>query len=201
VSEPPALAALELGGPAEPWTALGFAADGERIDAGGVALRLHGDEPPGLRGWALRGVPAGTDLAGIPCAEPPSPPPAAAAAHPNGVDRIDHVVLMTPNLRAALDELEAAGLTVRRVREAGDTGLRQAFLIAGGVLLEVVGDVEGDARLWGITFVVPDVDALAAARPAALGTPRDAVQPGRRIVTAREDAGLGVPVAFMTPRA
>jgi hypothetical protein len=117
------------------------------------------------------------------------------------VERIDHVVLMTPDLRATLDELEATGLTVRRVRDAGDSGLRQAFLIAGGVLLEVVGDVEGPARLWGITFVVPDVDALAAARPEALGTPRDAVQPGRRIVTAREDAGLGVPVAFMTPRA
>jgi hypothetical protein len=48
--------------------------------------------------------------------------------------------------------------------------------------------------------VVADVDALAAARPEALGTPRAAVQPGRRIVSAREEAGLGVPVAFITPR-
>jgi hypothetical protein len=33
-----------------------------------------------------------------------------------------------------------------------------------------------------------------------LGDIRDAVQPGRRIATVRREAGLGVPVALMTPR-
>ncbi len=32
-----------------------------------------------------------------------------------------------------------------------------------------------------------------------IGTPIDAVQPGRRIATVREEAGLGLPLALMTP--
>ncbi len=32
-----------------------------------------------------------------------------------------------------------------------------------------------------------------------LGESRDAIQPGRRIATARGSAGLGVPLAFITP--
>ena len=48
-------------------------------------------------------------------------------------------------------------------------------------------------------MVVSDLDALAERLGDDLGTPRDAVQSGRRIATLRESAGLGVPVAFMTP--
>jgi hypothetical protein len=33
-----------------------------------------------------------------------------------------------------------------------------------------------------------------------LGTPRDAVQPGRKIATLRPAAGLGPAIAFMTPQ-
>jgi hypothetical protein len=47
---------------------------------------------------------------------------------------------------------------------------------------------------------VTDLDAAAARLGDGLGTPRDAVQPGRRIATARGAAGLGVPLALMTPR-
>ena len=58
---------------------------------------------------------------------------------------------------------------------------------------------DGPARLWGISFLVPDMDATAAALGDLLGAPRDAVQPGRRIATLRREAGLGPAVAFMTP--
>ncbi len=58
----------------------------------------------------------------------------------------------------------------------------------------------GPARLWGVTAVVEDLDALAARLGDRLGAPGDAVQPGRRIATLRREAGLGVPLAFMTPR-
>ena len=111
---------------------------------------------------------------------------------------IDHLVVTTPRLDRTLPALEAVGLEVRRTRDAGG-GMRQAFLVAGPAVLEVVGDRPGagPARLWGVTFVVPDVDALAGRFGETLGTPRDAVQPGRRIVTAH---GMDVPVAFMTPR-
>jgi hypothetical protein len=47
-----------------------------------------------------------------------------------------------------------------------------------------------------VTLVVADVDVP---RP-HVGPAKDAVQPGRRIATVRREAGLGVPVALMTPR-
>jgi hypothetical protein len=47
--------------------------------------------------------------------------------------------------------------------------------------------------------VVADLDALASRLGDLLGAIRDAVQPGRRIATLRETAGLGQAVAFMSP--
>jgi hypothetical protein len=53
-----------------------------------------------------------------------------------------------------------------------------------------------------VTFVADDLDAARAAFGAErLSAPRPAVQPGRRIAVADRDAGLGVRVALMTPRA
>ena len=78
----------------------------------------------------------------------------------------------------------------------------------GEVILEVVQappalrfDADGPARLWGISFLVADLDVTAAHLGDLLGTPRDAVQPGRRIATLRREAGIGTAVAFMTPGA
>jgi hypothetical protein len=47
--------------------------------------------------------------------------------------------------------------------------------------------------------IVEDLDALAQGLGEQLGSVRDAVQPGRRIATLHSSAGLGQPVAFMTP--
>jgi hypothetical protein len=47
-----------------------------------------------------------------------------------------------------------------------------------------------------VTFVVDDVDVVRA----HVGPAKAAVQPGRRIATVREGAGLGLPVALITPR-
>ncbi len=66
-------------------------------------------------------------------------------------------------------------------------------------LLELVERAEappGRAALWGVTFVVDDVDVPRA----HVGPAKAAVQPGRRIATVREGAGLGVSVALITPR-
>jgi hypothetical protein len=78
----------------------------------------------------------------------------------------------------------------------------------GEVILEVVeapagtaiaADPDGPARLWGISFLVRDMERPAAVLGELLGPPRDAVQPGRRIATLGREAGLGPAVAFMTP--
>ena len=111
------------------------------------------------------------------------------------------MVVTTPDLARTFAALESEGLDLRRTREAGEA--RQGFYVVGDAVLEVVGDVgpPGPARFWGLVAVVRDLDALAARLGDRLGAPKDAVQPGRRIATVRGAAGLGVPVAFMTPRA
>ena len=126
------------------------------------------------------------------------------AAHPNGAQRLDHVVVTTPDLKRTFAALQGAGIELRRVREHSDT-LHQGFFRLGEVILEVVGPPhpsgEEPARFWGLVAVVPDVDALVAdAEPGLFGTPRAAVQEGRRIVTvlARRGAHRGAGVHNLT---
>jgi hypothetical protein len=201
----PLLLELELGGSAEPWEALGLRADDDgAIRLGAVALRFTGAPPGGIAGWTLAAVGEGA-LDGLPTRRVPrvAAAPEPAPEHPNGALRLDHVVVMTPDLDRTLSALEAAGMELRRVRDAGtpEHPVRQGFYRVGEAILEVVGDVDppGPARFWGLVAIVRDLDALVAGLGERLGAPRDAVQPGRRIATVRETAGLGVPVAFMTP--
>ena len=62
----------------------------------------------------------------------------------------------------------------------------------------VAADPDGPARLWGIAFLVEDMEATARTLGPLLGSPRAAVQPGRRIATLSGEAGLGAAIAFMT---
>jgi hypothetical protein len=196
----PTIAELDVGDPPAAWERLGFAVRDGRTAVGATAIALTGGAG-GLRAWALRDAPAG-DIDGLSTVAP-SGPPAAAVTHPNGALRIDHVVVTTPDLGRTFTALGEAGLELRRLREHSET-LHQGFFRLGEVILEVVGPPQpggdGPARFWGLVAVVPDVDALAAgAEPGLLGTPSDAVQEGRRIVTVKEAAGLSVALAFITP--
>jgi hypothetical protein len=93
------------------------------------------------------------------------------------------------------------GAALRRSGGPPELPAPMAFVRMGPVIVEVAENPEAqDASLWGITAVVPDVDVLAARYPDAFGDPRPAVQPGRRIVTARRRDGLDTPLAFITPR-
>jgi catechol 2,3-dioxygenase-like lactoylglutathione lyase family enzyme len=196
----PTIAELRVGDDAAAWARLGFAVEDGRATVGTTAIVLDG-AGGGLRSWSLRDV-ATTAFDGLDTATADGDPP-PPCAHPNGATRIDHVVVNTPDLPRTFAAFEAAGLDLRRVREHSDT-LHQGFFRLGEVILEVVGPPEpagGDpARFWGLVAVVPDVDALAAGlEPGLLGTPRAAVQDGRRIVTVARAAGLTVPLAFITP--
>jgi hypothetical protein len=191
------------------WNEAGFAVQDGSVEVGSVRIRLAGSEAGrGLLSWTLRGLDS-TRLDGLPT-DLSERPPASGAAHPNGVVSVDHVVVFSPDLDRSVAALREAGLDLRRVREeptpAGAP--RQAFFRLGEVILEVIQAPEGSplleepsgpSRLWGISFLVEDLDASAAVLGDLLGEPRDAVQPGRRIATVRREAGLGVPVAFMTP--
>jgi hypothetical protein len=203
----PRLVELDVADAPEAWRALGFSVDAAgRCRIGKTDLVLGGGTG-GLQGWALEGaIPAADGIDGVPTAVADSEPDRAAPAHANGVTAIDHVVLMTPDTVRTFEALEAAGLELRAVRDAGtpERPLRQGFLLTAEAIVEVVGPPEAageaPARLWGVTFVVDDLDATCAALGDRVSEARDAVQPGRRIASVRRSAGLAVPVAFMTPR-
>jgi hypothetical protein len=200
---------LTLAADAPAWAAAGFAPDGDLLEVGSVRLRLAGaGAGRGILGWSVRGL-AATELDGMPT-EHSEAPPARGGRQPNGVVAVDHVVALTPDLGRTMRVLREAGLDFRRLREeptpAG--GGHQAFFRMGELILEVVGEPpgsavadqpDGPARLWGLSFLVEDLDATAEHLGPLLGEPRDAVQRGRRIATLRREAGLGVAVALMSP--
>ena len=132
--------------------------------------------------------------------------PAAPAAHANGVTAIDHVVLLSPNLTRTVGSLADVGLQPRRERDAelGGQPMRQIFFRLGSVILEVVGAPDaandGPSSLWGITYVVADIDATASFFGDRALPVKDAVQPGRRITTLRHrDLGMSVRTAMISP--
>ena len=193
------------------WSAAGFKVDGGICELGNVRLHLAGrDAGKGLVAWSLRDV-AGADLDGLRTTVSDRPPAGGPIMHPNGVTGIDHVVAITPVLERTTASLQRAGLDLRRIREeptpAGAP--RQAFFRLGEVILEVIqepeeaiakaGGADRPAFFWGVALIAPDLEATVARLGEHVGEVRTAVQPGRRIATLRRSAGLGLPVALMTP--
>jgi hypothetical protein len=182
------------------WERCGFKLAEGMAAAGSVRLRFSGGEG-GLAGWSLRGIAGTARLDGLPTEISEQAPP-EPGEHPLGVTRIDHIVVLTPELERTGAALERAGVELRRLREASEPGppMRQAFFRLGEVIVEVVAnpEAEGVARFWGITFRVVDLDRSAELLGERLGEARAAVQPGRRIAIFRKAAGLGMPVALIS---
>jgi hypothetical protein len=180
----PVLSQISVAANPAAWRAAGFAVTGTSMSVGGVTVEfVEGDS--GIADWTL-------------VADAPDVP---SAPHPNGVTGIDHVVMLTPSLDETIAELEDQGIELRRIRE-GETGMgtyRQAFFRVGRPILEVV-EADDPVRFWGITFTTADLDATAELLGDKLGRVKDAVQPGRRIATVRTEAGLGFPVALISPK-
>jgi Glyoxalase-like domain len=209
MSAAPTIDELFIADHPQPWRAAGFDFQGDVCEVGSVRLRLEGPgRGRGIVAWSLRD-PGSLELDGLDSSGSERPP-AAGGPHPNGVISIDHVVVISPDLDRTAHALRAAGFDFRRLREGETPGgsTRQAFFRMGEVILEVIAapegtkiasDPTGPARLWGISFLVEDLDSTATALGDLLGEPRDAVQPGRRIATLRKEAGLGPAIAFMTP--
>jgi hypothetical protein len=193
----PELDELVLGDPPAAWEALGFTVLDGVAPIGDVRVRLSG-RGGGIERWSLRGLAPHADLDGLPTSVSGAPP-AEPVEHEIGAVAVDHVVALTPDFDRTTGKLRAAGLDYRRTRAAG--GMRQAFFVIGPCLLELGGPAEAERPwLWGLTLVVEDLDAAAELLGARLGQVKDAVQPGRRIATVGREAGLGVPLALITPR-
>jgi hypothetical protein len=200
---------FEVADPPEAWTRAGFSVGSDSVcRIGGVGIRLVGrDRGAGIVGWSLRGLPSGVsvdDLDGVPTARSEEVP-VAPSVHPNGVVAIDHVVLMSPNLGRTVESLAAVDVRPRRERdtELGGRPMRQIFFRLGDVIVEVIGSPatagESPSSLWGMTYVVADIDATASFFGDRTGPVKDAVQPGRRISTLRhQEFGMSVPTALIS---
>jgi hypothetical protein len=201
-----AIAEIVVGDQPDRWQALGFTVVDGTCQIGTVRLRLVPAAGPGISGWCLAGVPDESvdDVDGLPTAlgEPSSP---AGSTHHNGAKRIDHVVVMTPDVGRTVRAVEQRlGLPLKRTREGQSMNrpVLQAFFRMGEVVLEVVGPPEGDphggpARFWGLALVVASLDTSATVLGDQVGSARQAVQRGQRIATVRSSAGLTVPLALM----
>ena len=203
------VAEFEVADPAEAWTEAGFSVDSDAVcRVGGVRIRLVGrGRGTGIVGWSLRGLPSDgplDDLDGIPTTRSDAVA-SAPATHPNGVTAIDHVVLLSPDLDRTVESLAAVGVDPRRQRddELGGRPIRQVFFRFGEVIVEVVGSPgtasEGPSTLWGITYVVADIDAAASFFGDRTAPVKDAVQPGHRITTLRHhELGISVRTALIS---
>ena len=93
------------------WTAAGFSVtadgDGPKVTIGKTAIRLVGSSGRrGIHSIAIDGL--GGDLDGISVSAGSATEP--APAHSNGIDRWDHLVVMTPDSDRTTQAYEAAGI-------------------------------------------------------------------------------------------
>ncbi len=110
---------------------------------------------------------------------------------------IDHVVLLVPSLDSALSRFDTIGLAPRLKMKVGD---RPAAFLRGGPVIEVIESPVRQASIYGIAVTAEEsLESLALAwktRGLAVGDVKNAMQPGRRIMTVHDlDAGFAV----MTP--
>lgn len=197
------LLTISLGDDPDAWAGAGFHVEDGALGLGATTLRLGGSGA-GFEGWALDGVDHPID--GLPSVDPVRA--ASPTDHPNGITSIDHVVVRTGDCDRTIAAFTGAGFEVRGGRSTTSYGapMRQTFFWAGDVILELVGPDAGEpttdeaTSIFGLALVAVDLDATAAHLGPLLGTPKPAVQPGRRIAGLRHrDAGISLPIAVMSP--
>lgn len=133
---------------------------------------------------------------------------ASETSHPNGVTRIDHVVISSTQPAVTQSELEALGCRYRRTRTVGEgaDAMEQRFLWWGATLIELIGpaqpsdDEPATSSVWGLSLAVRDLDASAQYLGDLLGPIKEAVQSGRSIATLRTGAlDISTRIALMSP--
>lgn len=209
-----AVGELVIASPVEPWQAIGLQVDDGVARIGGIALRFvpvvddlvahaTGAASAGVVSWGLVGAPdvEVDDIDGL-TTHHLETPPSGPSEHPLGIVGFDHLVVMTSSLERTCGAIEAAtGEPLKRVREAG--AIRQGFHRLGELIIEVVEPPQvsaGTASFWGFVWNLSDLhDACDRLGPDLVSLPKAAVQPGRFIASVRSGAGLGLPLALMTP--
>lgn len=203
------LTTIVLGDPPDAWAAAGFHVGPSGVLLGSTTVRLTGSGD-GFEGWSLAGIDAALD--GLPTApaepETDGDPGDRSAPNPNGINRIDHLVVRTGDCDRTVQAFTAAGLEVRGGRSTTSYGapMRQVFFWAGDVILELVGPDRGEpttdepTSIFGLALVADDLDRTARLLGERLGTPKEAVQPGRSIAgLCTKPLGITLPIAVMSP--
>ena len=220
------IAWLEITDTPQLWHDLGFTVDDDGCcTINGVVHRLIGPrsgdnsgdsgddddtKATGIVAWGVRGIDPDVDsidgIATVAVDDDGATDRDRDPQHPNGVFRIDHLVIRTsstPRTVAAFESLGGKRRGGRTTNSAGDS-VDMTFFWAGDTLLEVAGPPtpsadERPSRVSGLALATNDLDGAADLLGDLLTTPVDAVQPGRRIAALTNLAGASVPTAFMTP--
>jgi hypothetical protein len=224
----PALHTLVIADDIDGWERAGFVvertADREgEIWVGSIRFTMTGRPPDhaesgspqrGIVAWEFDEIDAIDDggIDGIPTARYVADPTERQASevtrawHPNGASRLDHVVMMSPDLDRTVGALERHGFEARRTRviPGSEPPRQQVFFWAGETIIELVAPVTatGDdpARLWGLAITTDDIDSAATRLGEHMSSPKPAVQAGRRIATVRTaDLDISTAIALMSP--
>eukprot|EP00948_MAST-09A_sp_MAST-9A-sp1_P002870 g2870.t1 len=131
--------------------------------------------------------------------------------HPNGSQRIDHLVVNSNRPLVSEKDLQLLGLTVKRVRTDVYPGMRMSFLTGCGVTLELIGPVEekidekAEEKIWGLAIDVKNIQQTFQSPTfredtKIISRPKKAVQPGRMISSIRKVGSLrpSLAIAFLS---
>ena len=181
-------------GTAEQWSSLGFVVEDGSVRVGALHCATGREAA-----WGFDEVAADVAALGVPT-QVARRVHGRAPTHPNGVDRIDHVVYTVADLDDAVSALTSVlgAEPRRRFKPRGESGPEMAFYRVGDAFIEVVASGKPPA-LMGVAFMCPDLDACVnAVREAGglMGDPKPAVQ-GGRIASVPRDFGLPFGVAVM----
>ncbi|MEX0767414.1 MAG: hypothetical protein WD029_02975 [Microthrixaceae bacterium] len=224
-STPRQLESLQLGDSPAAWSDAGFLVSSEgTVRLGGTTIVCTGFGQP-FQGWRIQGLgalspePLITQIDGLQLLPSVQGFEAEKSAnglsfasetqpHPNGVTRIDHIVVSTGNCDRTINAFTAAGFERRGSRSTTQFGAQmlQTFFWAGDVIVELVGPSlvqdanDSLASIFGLAMVAEDLQHTAKVLGELLGNPKAAVQPGRQIAGLRtQSIGIALPIAIMSP--
>jgi hypothetical protein len=214
----PRILELAVRGSITAWSRLGFVADASAtsISIGGFRVRFVDDDEPAAASWTVDGAQRVCSIDGLltrfEVADTLSVGSCSASQHANGAIAVDSIVATTSDVSTTIAALEQrGGFVLKRRSEEIRPGVDMALFERSNCILELIGPilgpddagVVGSAKLWGLTVTVPvetfETFSARLKEKRLAGTARDAVQPGRRIVTCKASRELGVALAFITP--
>jgi catechol 2,3-dioxygenase-like lactoylglutathione lyase family enzyme len=119
---------------------------------------------------------------------------------------VDHLVLRAVDADRCIALFNGElGIRLALDQDVPEWGGRMLFFRAGKLTLEVIANQAADSAeantFWGMTFQVPDIDAMAAKLAAAgveLSAVRKGRKPGTRVATVHSHC-LGLPTLLLQP--